>query len=191
MPDHLKDGLVAHFSLLAESHKRQQILLMKQQDEIKALTEEVNELKIQTKQLSLLPHDAQIVPVDFIVENPRTYGLFNSWSSMSFYTHYQGYKLRLSFFRLNTVKFIIRCYLVQGEFDDLLKWPLKAVMKFKLLHQQEQDDDYESSIQLNYNERLKGGADDAPRGNLKIRRSVVHRYIHNSYLHIKVVGVHF
>ena len=49
MPDHLKDGLVIHFSLLAMSHKRQQELLKKHQEEIKALTEEVNELKMQTK----------------------------------------------------------------------------------------------------------------------------------------------
>jgi hypothetical protein len=178
MPDHLKDGLVAHFSLLATSHKQQQ-------EEIKALTEEVKELKIQTKQLRL---HTLIVPVDFVVENPHTYWVLCPWSSMFFYSHSQGYKLRLIVFRRNATS--ISCYLVQGEFDGLLKWPLKAVMKLKLLHQQEQGDDYELSIQLNHNEHLKVEEDDTC-GVLKIERSLVDKYIHNSCLHIKIVAVHF
>ena len=44
-----------------------------------------------------------------------------------------------------------------GEFDGLLKWPLKAVIKFKLIHQQA--DDYESSIELNHRERLRAGTE--------------------------------
>ena len=44
MPDHLKDGLVAHFSLLAVSHKRQQ-------EEMKVMRGEIDELKKQAEQL--------------------------------------------------------------------------------------------------------------------------------------------
>lgn len=53
MPDHLKDHLIEHFSLLAVSHKRQQdkieALEQEHQVEIKALGEEIDKLKVQTK----------------------------------------------------------------------------------------------------------------------------------------------
>ena len=103
MPDHLKDGLVMHFSLLAVSHKRQQeemkalkqkhqeeikALERRQQDEIKALTEQMNELKVQTEQLRLY---TQVFPVDLQIK--RT---VESWSSSPFYSHSQGYKLCLN-----------------------------------------------------------------------------------------------
>ena len=200
MPDHLKDGLVTHFSLLAVSHKQQQELLKQQQellkrqeDEIKTLTEEMNELKLQTKQLRL---HTQIFPVNFVVENPYSYMLVtvNPWSSTSFYSHSKGYKLSLAFYRAKrwSQRFFIRCHLMHGEFDGLLKWPLKAVMKFRLLHQQAQGDDYESSIELDHQERLEAGAGDTSVcGRLAIGRSIVDQYMHNSCLHIRIVGVHF
>ena len=190
MPDHLKDGLVAHFSLLAVRYKRQQEFLKKQEDEIKALTKEVKELRTQTKQLRL---HTQIIPVDFVVENPDKYTKFCPWSSVSFYTHCQGYKLYLTFCRLDSGNFSIKCYLMQGEFDRILKWPLVAVMKFKLLHQQEQGDDYESklfNIELKRSEHLKDGA--SPHcSTLIIQQTIIDQYTHNSCLHFKIVDVHF
>lgn len=68
----------------------------------------------------------QIFPIDFIVQNPCA--LY--WSSKPFYSHTQGYKLRL---RLsNTLESCtISCDLLPGEFDNL-KWSLKAVMELEL-----------------------------------------------------------
>ena len=173
MPDHLKDGLVAHVSLLTESHKRQQ-------EEIKALAKEVEQLRLHT----------QIVPVDFVVENPYTHNVFDPWSSMSFYTNCRGYKLRLDFCDIGNC-FSFGCYLMQGEFDGHLKWPLKGVMKFKLFHPQEQGDNtYELNIEVND----KCGEDAATQctcGSLGIGQADVDRYSHNSCLHIKIVAVHF
>ena len=51
MQDHLNDCLIEHFSMLAVSHKRQQDKIQKHQEEIKALTEQIDKLKTQTKQL--------------------------------------------------------------------------------------------------------------------------------------------
>ena len=136
----------------------------------------MNELKIQTKQLTL---HTQIVPVDFTVENPYACNyLFGAWSSTSFYSHIQGYKLNLGFFFLGESdnNFTISCYLMPGEFDGLLEWPFKAVMKFKLLlHQQSQakGDDYESSIKLKCKEHLKAAANYARCGRLIIGQSIV------------------
>ena len=148
------------------------------------------------KQLRL---HAQIVPVDFSVENPHACKTDKiMWSSTSFYSHSQGYKLQLKFLFITqpvaaVESYCIGCCLVPGEFDDLLKWPLKAVMKLKLLCQQAQGDDYEKSIELKHNERLKNGAKevDGICGGLAIEESIVDQYIHNSYLHIKIISVHF
>ena len=72
MPDHLKDGLVAHFLLLAVSHKRQQdeiqayqneikvhqkemkALERRQEEEMKMMRGEIDELKKQTEHLRLI-----------------------------------------------------------------------------------------------------------------------------------------
>ena len=187
IPEHLKDGLVAHFSLLAVSHKQQQEFLKKQEDEIKSLTEEVKELKTQTKQLRL---HAQIIPIDFVVENAHKYRILDQWSSMPFYTHYQGYKLYLTFFRQGP--YFIKCYLMQGEFDGHLKWPLNAVMKFKLFNQEVKRGDYESSFELKCSKRLKDGASTCC-GTLLIQQtsSIINQYMHNSCLYFEIVGVHF
>ena len=189
MPDHLKDGLVTHFSLLAVSHKRQQeeikTLKKEHQEEIKALTKQMNKLKIQTKQLRL---HTQIFPVDFMVINPPAYRVHNPWSSAPFYSHSQGYKLRLTFFRgIRSV--LVHCYLMQGEFDGLLKWPFKAEMNLVLLHQQAQGVDYESSIELKCNYRLRDGADDVQCGNCAIMDIILDH--NNNSLQIKIVGVQF
>ena len=172
MPDHLKDGLVAHFSLLAVSHKQQQ-------EEIQALIKQVKQLKLHTP----------IIPVDFIVENPYEHDIFDLWSSMSFYTHCQGYKLSLDFFYFGD-SFTFYFCLMQGEFDGHLKWPLKAVIDFTLLHQQEKGDDYESSVELNHNECLKDEASTRC-GTLTIQRTIIDQYTHNNCLHFKIVDVHF
>jgi hypothetical protein len=66
-------------------------------------------------------------------------------------------------------------------------------MDFKLLHQQEKGD-YESSIELNRNERSKAGAEDYEDtlcGSLTIEQADVEQYIDSSCLHIKIVDVHF
>ena len=69
----------------------------------------------------------QIFPIDFIVQNPCT--LY--WSSKPFYSHTQGYRLRLIL--SNTLEnCTVSCDLLPGEFDNLLKWPLKAVMELEL-----------------------------------------------------------
>ena len=169
MPEHLKDGLVAHFSLLAVSHKLQQDEIQVyqktikiQQEEIKALErsqkeikEEVDKLKKQTKQLRL--NVRMIFPIDLTVENPTKHMLGNQWSSIPFYSHNQGYKLRIGFFISHWCIYIY-CYLLRGEFDGVLKWPFKAVMKLALLNQQPQGRDYEFSLELKCSKPLRDGA---------------------------------
>ena len=205
MPDHLKDGLVAHFSLLAVSHKRQQEEIQAyqnaikiQQEEIKALErsqkeirtikEEVNKLKKQTEQLRL--NVRMIFPIDFTVENPTKHVSGNQWSSIPFYSHNQGYKLRISFL-INQPWIHVNCYLLRGEFDGLLKWPLKAVMKVALVNQQPQGVDYKFNIELKHSKPL-GDEVDAVECGYHISCVVsLDSYIHSRCLHIGIISVQF
>ena len=208
MPDHLKDDLTTHVLLLAVSHKQQQdevkalnkkyqeeiqalskkyqeeteILKKRHQDEIKALSEEMNELKIQTQQLRL---HMQIVPVEFLVENPRI-----GWSSTLFYSHSQGYKLRLRFcYSSGLGTYTLSCLLIPGEFDSFLKWPLKAVMKVMLCQQLPGEPGHEFSIQLNHKHRLADGFDQC--GSVFLGIVDPSPYLHKNCLQMRIISVQF
>ena len=170
------------------SHRRQQevyqeeikALERRHQEETKALTEEIDELKMQTKQLRL---HTPIVPADFMVENPHA---SIDWYSTPFYSHSQGYKLRLHFYRFFSYK--ILCLLMQGEFDSILKWPLKAVMKLKLC--QHSQEDHELSIALNVNECLEDAVERKVCGSVRLGVDLS-LYLRNNCLHIKIAGINF
>jgi hypothetical protein len=158
MPDHLKDDFVAHFSLLAvshsrlvESHKRQQLEIQVYRKEIKAHQEEMKalerrqeeEINTMRGEIEKLRSNMQIIPIRFRVETPLRYTSGNPWSSTPFYSHSQGYKLQINFYNQSMWDTsVICCYLMRGDFDDLLTWPLKAEMKLALLNQQPQGRDY-------------------------------------------------
>ena len=233
MPDHLKDGLVAHFSLLAMSHKQQQDeiqayqreiialnksyqeeikalnkthqedikalerkqeeeikdLERKQEEESKAITGEIDKLKMQTEQLRF---NMQMFPTDFAVKNPHTYSrIRNPWSSTPFYSHSQGYKLQLAFFKHSWAgSYIICCDLMRGNYDSLLKWPLKAVMKLALLNQQRQGRDHKLKIKLNYGKPLIGEAEPDECGRCVIVASL-DPYLRDGHLQIRIVNIKF
>ena len=197
MPDHLKNSLITHLLLLAISHKRQQEvhqeevkkyheeikdLEIRHQDEIKTLNEEIKELKIQTEQLRL---HAQVAPVNFIVENPHSH---IDWHSLPFYSHSQGYKLCLRFH-----KSTIRCYLLAGKFDKLLRWPAKAVMTLAILHQQSQDESY-CYIELYIKKPIDPDDDFEPDRRSCGCNAIVtdlSLYLRNNCLYLRVVRVQF
>ena len=208
MPDHLQDGLNTHFSLLVVSHKKQQneikeikalndrqqniikevkALNGRQKDEIRALTEEVNQLKLKTGELKL---HTEIVPVELKVKKPlELFGLLSKWSSSTpFYSHSQGYKLRIGVCNdVWTGAYFIRVYLMQGEFDDSLKWPLDAVIVIHVLSRQSKD--LERRIRLYNKDRVGNGGTDTY-GGTDIGRDLS-PHLHNGCLHIRIINVHF
>ena len=194
MPDHLKDDLITHFTQLAVSHKRQQgeikvyqeeikalikneikALEKRHQEEIKALTKEVDGLK---KQLSL---DTQ----SQIVENPAQYQHPLKWYSKSFYSHIHGYKLCLGFYKF--ARYTITCDLMQGEFDGLLIWPLQAVMTIAL--QSPHGDDHKMRIKLKYEKRIVGV--HTGQCGATVIGSNLSPYLRNNSLHIRIVSIQF
>ena len=161
----------------------------RQNEEIKTIRGEIDELKKQTEQLR---SNMQIIPIDFRVKNPMKRTMSQPWSSPPFYSHKQGYKLRINFFRNPLFGlFIICCYLIQGDFDGLLKWPLKAVMKVALVNQQPQGCFDEFNIQLKGRKPL--GDNVVNCGNCSLGLIKLDPYIRSGHgcLHIRIVSIGF
>ena len=154
----------------------------KQQDEIKALNEELNVLKLRTTQLQ---SHAAIVPVDFIVENPLNYTAFKVWSSTPFYTHSKGYKLSIRFTKLSV--FYIGAYIKQGEFDNMLRWPFRANVIIHVMNRQ--GEILELKIVVDNGKRVRDGDGVERCGRVSIDNVI--QYIRNDCLHIRVVNVQF
>ena len=203
MPEHLKDGLVAHFSLLAMSHKRQQEEIQAYQKKIQALNkthqEEIKalerrqgeEIKVMRGEINKLKKHMQIIPLDFRVENYRRYTMSNPWSSTPFYSHSQGYRLRILYY-VPDFGFAFRCYLMRGDFDGLLNWPLKATVKLALLNQEQLGYNFEFDIELEYSKPLRDKVVAVNNyGMCTIFIAPLDSYIRSGYLHIRIVSVQF
>ena len=175
MPDHIKDSLVPHFSLLAVSHK-------KQQEVIKSLYDEISALKAETKEIQ--SHTA-VVPVDFIVENPLSYTAFKVWSSSHFYTHCRGYKLMIRF--TNVSAYYIGAYIMHGEFDSMLEWPLKGVLVIHILNHE--GEALELHIKVEGGKRVRDGEGLEKCGRVAI--SNVSQYVFCDCLHIRIASIQF
>ena len=81
---------------------------------------------------------------------------------------------------------------MRGDFDGLLKWPLKAVMKLALLNRQPQGRDYELNIELNYSKHLEDEADAVECGSYKVLFiRLINDYLCNGCLHIRIVDIQF
>ena len=175
MPDHVKDNFVAHISLLAMSHR-------KQQDKLQALKEELNTLKEHTK---LLQSHSSIVPVDFVVENPQTYTAFKVWSSPHFYSHCKGYKLMIRFTKVSA--YYIGAYIMQGEFDNLLEWPFKAIV---VIHIQScGGTNQELQIKVDNGRRVQDGDGVERCGRVAIGNILP--YVYNDCLHLRIIDIKF
>ena len=103
----------------------------RQQDEMEAMKEEIKTLR------KLIEVHMTVVPVEFALEMPSQYIADNKWTSKHFYSHCGGYKLQLRFHNIKEQgNYCIQCYITQGEFDHLLKWPFKAVIVILLINRQ-------------------------------------------------------
>jgi hypothetical protein len=175
-----------------ERRKEEEMKALKrrQEEEIKTMRGEVDKLKKQAEHLRL---NVQIFPIDFEVENPDRYTLNKPWSSTPFYSHSQGYKLRIDLLKQPRLRFgfSISCYLMRSEFDCILKWPLQAKMKLTLLSQQPQGYDHELSIELKCSKPLGEEADDVRCGVCSFSLINLDPYLRSRCLHIRIVSIHF
>ena len=79
---------------------------------------------------------------------------------------------------------------MQGNYDRLLKWPLKAEMKLVLLNQQQQGDNREFNIGLNYGKPLLDGTSSVECGNVVIGASLG-PYLRDGDVRIRIVSIEF
>ena len=98
------------------------------------------EIKLRREEIAALQSHIGVVPTEFIMpkfEIRRQTG--EQWNSKPFYTHPQGYKMRLMVDanRNGEGTYIsVFVILVSGEFDDCLKWPFRGSITIQLLEQE-------------------------------------------------------
>ena len=154
MSAHLKEGMEAHLTLLAQKVPKLVDLIMQQEDKMKQQEDKIKHLADLIKQQAdqmieglgrqdrilkvLCRTTSQAVPpVEFTVENiERLMDNNDTWCSPPFYSHLGGYKMRLrvklepgpKHFPFLGIATCISVCLMKGEFDDDLSWPLEGTL---------------------------------------------------------------
>ena len=103
-----------------------------------------------------------------------------------FYTHNGGYRMQVRTIANSGVGkgvMSVYVYVAKGDFDDQLKWPLKATVTLQLIDPTGEHGPYERSNQGTVGRGGKSiGRTDIPHTDLE-------KYIHNDSLHFRVVSV--
>ena len=123
MPAHISDNLAIHMSLQAVSHQK----------EIEKLKAEITELRTHLR----------IMPITILLDgfaSKKEAG--EKWLSHPFYTHLQGYKLRLSVYCNGNsggegTHISVYAIVITGEHDDELEWPFQRSITIQLLDQKD------------------------------------------------------
>ena len=165
---HKKEGMEAHLSMTTQQLATTQATLNKaignfhiRINEIEAAMQKVSELRNKMQLDSTLVEslvDKWVYKIHSEILNPslKVVPLIvkmselvhrELWSSDYFFTHTEGYKIKLS---LTIVKgvfaqltyFSLNTYLVDGPYDNNLPWPMKGMLKITLLNQIRDDEHY-------------------------------------------------
>ena len=165
MPEHLRENLLTHISLLATSHAKQQdkIIRLEAENNTFKSKQEHLEQNYQSLKAENRIHKTELEPVQQLLKtappivNSRPLGPleppvltmttfqqrrrdYDQWYSPPVYTHYQGYKicLRVDANGSNFGKgthVSVYVFFMRGEFDDSLKWPFRGAISVQLLDQ--------------------------------------------------------
>ena len=133
LPAHINDNLSVHMSLQAVK------LMDKLETRVRDLEMENNRLKDEVQKLK---SHVQIAPVQLVLDqyaSKKESG--DAWDSQPFYTHLQGYKMRLSVDVNGDGKgegthVSVFTEIMRGEFDHQLKWPFYCYLHITLLDQE-------------------------------------------------------
>ncbi len=129
MPEHQRENLLTHISLLATSHAKQQA--------------EITRLKAEgtiVKQMLTVTSEPLGAPVLVMTDFQQHKRDDDQWNSPPVYTHHQGYKICLRVFANGIIigegtHVTVSVFFMRGEFDDSLKWPFRGVISYQLLDQ--------------------------------------------------------
>ena len=152
----------------------------RQQDEIRALNKEISKLKQRTA----------IVPALYILKDPLEIVHSGKRRCLEpFYSHCNGYKLSLHVYKnLQQGVIIFQTYLMQGEFDSLLKWPFKSVIKIQLQNAHGADD-IKLKIKTKSTERVVVQDGMEKCGDVSDSVTNITRCVVDNCLHINIVSV--
>ena len=172
--------------------------------ENEALKQRVSELKREQKTdrttMEVLQAKTNFPPVDFIMPNfEQRKKNCDAWYSPPFYTHHRGYKLCLrcytsSIYVKNHVSVYV--YMMQGEFDDELKWPLRGQVTIQLLSHDASNEHHTKTITLDnpkcYSRVTMGDRSIGGRGELGfISHDECYKgYIKSDSLHFRIFKSH-
>ncbi len=153
MPEHLRENLLTHISLLATSHA-------KQQDEIASLKTENKILKTELEPLQQLLETAPPIVISRPL-GPPVFTMTNFQLRKRYfppvYTHHQGYKICLHVYgngsgRGKGTHVSVFVYFMRGEFDNFLKWPFRGMISYQLMDQVNDEDHYTHT--LSYDDKV-------------------------------------
>ena len=142
MPEHQRENLLTHISLLATSHAKQQDKITKQQADNATLIEELRMKNAELAPLQYMltvnskPLGAPVLTMTNFQQYKRNNGC---WYSPPVYTHHQGYKICLKVYANGVgaegTHVSVGVYFMRGEFDDSLKWPFRGAISWQVLGQ--------------------------------------------------------
>ena len=147
-----------------------------------------------------------LVPVTITVSDfDHKMRLATNWSSYPFYTHSQGYKMILQVFTNGYIDaensyVTVGLCLMQGEFDDYLKWPLQADITIQLLNQEDDKEHCEDVVRFTLPESTSRVTPDVHSPSIYARKGegidtffsyskLVPKYLKNNCLQFRICNV--
>ena len=117
------------------------------------------------------------------------------WYSPPVYTHHEGYKICLGVYAGKETHIMVAVYLMRGEFDDSLEWPIRGVIHYQLVdqlngvHHKEYVAFYDDSVPDKYRSRVMEGerAEWGWRPDQLIAQNELQSYLQNNCLKFKIV----
>ena len=117
-----------------------------------------------------LYHHVRIVPVQLAMTDFEKHKRKNDrWYSEPFYTHPDGYKMCLGVYANGSgdgkgTHVTVYVHLIQGEFDNHLKWPFRGDITIQLLNQLEDEEHHSKTIHFTDRGRVTTGERGLGRG---------------------------
>ncbi len=156
MPKHLRENLLTHISLLATSHAKQQDEITRHKVQIAELTKltadqqnQIVSLHTENKSLRSVDPEIEIArEITVPVETSEIVTLTNFQQQKDEDTVWfspplsQGYKICFAVYPNGdgagkNTHISVYSYLMPGEFDDTLTWPIRGEIRYQLLNQED------------------------------------------------------
>ena len=150
MQEHMDGSVKEHLHTLAKYSKDLQESMNELRTSAESTKTQLHALSIAINQIS--PQPIIIPPPQIVMSNFEEHKNNNvRWYSPSFYTHIGGYKICLhidanGWGDAQGTHVGVSMFMMRGEFDDLLQWPFKGVVRVRLVNQQRGGDDFERNI---------------------------------------------